>query len=97
VRSTLNEIIIFKVIYFSLIINRKFATTDGARSVWEARYIVATIDASPQALTQVDRVVRHDECVLRYFTVKHTLGLQRARTRDYRNPYAEKPEKKSAF
>ena len=58
--------------------------------MWDARYISTIIDASPYALKEVDRLLKNDEGILRYFTLKQTSAAQRAKNTGWRNPYMEK-------
>jgi ribosomal protein S6 len=69
---------------------RKYATSSGQRIVWDARYITATIDASPNALVELNRLLKSDEGILRHFTIKQPSEIQKAKWKDWRNIYAEK-------
>ena len=69
--------------------HRRYATTDGTRYFWEARYITATFDASPQVLIETDRLLKNEEGILRSFTVRMKSGFDKVKERSYRNPYAK--------
>lgn len=66
---------------------RKFAVQDGSRYFWEARFVTATFDASPQCLVEVDRMLRNEANVLRSFTMKMDTAHERVTTNMYKNPY----------
>jgi len=67
---------------------RKYASTDGARHFWDARYVSSIFDASPKALTEVERLLRNEEGVLRVFTIKKESGVSRVRAGNYRNIFS---------
>jgi len=71
---------------------RKYATTEGKRHFWEARYVSTCFDASPTALVEIDRLLRNEEGVLRYFTVKKETALNRAKGLTYRNVFRIDPK-----
>lgn len=60
---------------------------DGTRHFWEAKFITATFDISPKGLKEVERTLRNEEGVIRFFTTKIDSGPQRFNTRTYQNPY----------
>ena len=66
---------------------RKYPTTDGSRYFWEARYITASFDASPKVLVETERLLRNEEGILRFFTVKGKTSAERSRGLSYRNPF----------
>ncbi len=68
-------------------LNRKYATVDGERHFWDARYVTATFDASPNCLKEVDRFLRNEEGILRHFPVKLDSAVDRANGKTYKNPY----------
>jgi len=75
---------------------RRYASTDGTRHFWDARYVSSYFDASPKALTEVARLLRNEEGVLRFFTVKKESGAQRVRSGNFRNIFSPKPSLSSA-
>jgi hypothetical protein len=70
---------------------RQYPTTDGTRYFWEARYVSTYFDASPKVLKEVERLLRNEEAILRFFTVKKTTAADRVRGYNYRNPYLKSP------
>ncbi len=83
----LSVIIHFLIVIFAQTF-RKFATADGTRYFWEARYITATFDANPKVLIETDRLLKNEEGVLRSFTVKMKTTFDKAKENSYRNVYA---------
>lgn len=77
-------------IYFLI---RKYASVDGSRHFWEARFITSSFDANPKCLIELDRMLRNEEGVLRYFTEKKNTTIDKVNSKSYRNPYLEKVEK----
>ena len=71
--------------------NRKFATQDGTRYFWEARFITTTFDASPDCLIYINRMLQNEDGYIRVFTKKLDSGLDKVTTATYKNPYFEKP------
>ena len=68
---------------------RKYASTDGTRHFWDARYTSSIFDASPKALIEVDRLLRNEEGVLRVFTTKKE-GASRVRSSNFKNVFQNK-------
>jgi ribosomal protein S6 len=66
---------------------RKFATRTGERYFWEARYTSSFFDASPKALTEVARMLKNEEGVLRVHTLKRDTTATRLNATNWRNPY----------
>jgi hypothetical protein len=66
---------------------RRYAVTDGSRYFWEARFVCSTFDASPQALKETERLLRNEEGVLKFFTVKLKTAVDRSKATSYKNPY----------
>ena len=66
---------------------RKYATTDGTRYFWDARYVSSHFDASPKALIEVDRMLRNEEGVLRWFTTRQEAGADRVRGENFKNTF----------
>jgi ribosomal protein S6 len=64
---------------------RKYASVDGTRHFWDARYVSSYFDASPKTLVEVERLLKNEEGVLRYFTVKKETGADRVRGGNYKN------------
>lgn len=73
---------------------RKYPTLDGSRYFWEARFLTCTIDASPKCLEDIDRFIKTDGCVLRYFTIKTKATVDLVTNPSFRNPYLEPPIQK---
>jgi hypothetical protein len=71
----------------SLKIRRKYATTEGSRYFWEARYVSVTFDAAPETLVELRRQANNEEGILKVFTVKHKNILKRSMGKNYKNPY----------
>jgi len=67
---------------------RKYASTDGTRHFWDARYVSSYFDASPKALIEVERLLRNEEGVLRVFTIKKESGSARVRGGNWKNIFA---------
>jgi ribosomal protein S6 len=61
--------------------------TDGSRYFWEARFVCSTFDASPAALKETERLLRNEESVLKFFTVKLKTAVDRSKATSYKNPY----------
>eukprot|EP01038_Epipyxis_sp_PR26KG_P009582 gene9582-12906_t len=66
---------------------RKYATPDGTRYFWEARYVTTTFDASPECLAEAERALKNEDGVLRFFTTKLSSGFDKSKEKSYRNPY----------
>ncbi len=75
---------------------RKYPTDEGERYFWEARYITATFDASPNALKEATRVMKTDAGVLRVFTTKLQNALDVCQGHTYRNPFLNVPKETQA-
>ena len=69
--------------------NRKYVASDGSRYFWEARFTTVTFDASPACLETIGRVIKQEEGVIRYFTVKLRSATDRVNAKNYKNPYLE--------
>eukprot|EP01041_Mallomonas_annulata_P001212 gene1212-2359_t len=74
---------------------RKYATRDGQRYFWEARFITTTFDASPRGLVEAERTLKNTDGILRYVTLKQPTVIDRVNSRNYRNPYVSGDELKS--
>lgn len=59
----------------------------GERYFWDARYITTSFNASPKSLTEIERQLRQEEGVLRFFTTKMKSNITRSRGFSFRNPY----------
>jgi ribosomal protein S6 len=66
---------------------RKFTSTTGERYFWDARFTTTTFDVSPDVLVDINRFLRDDEAVLRYFTIKQDDKMHRVASKNYKNPY----------
>jgi ribosomal protein S6 len=66
---------------------RKYATTDGARTTWDARFHTVTFDVAPKGLTTLQRVLSVDEGILKLVTFKYKGALGRVHAVNYKNPY----------
>ena len=66
---------------------RRFATRTGERYFWEARYTSSFFDASPQTLREVGRMLKNEEGVLRFHTLRRDTTESRLRAMNWRNPY----------
>jgi hypothetical protein len=66
---------------------RKFSVKDGQRYFWEARYITAYFDASPQCLSEVNRLLRNEGNVIRNVAIKMDTAHDRVTADTYKNPY----------
>jgi ribosomal protein S6 len=71
---------------------RKYATRDGDRYFWEARYVSTFFDLSPKALPEVARFLRTEDSILRFDTLKRETANSRVASRNHRNPFFEKPQ-----
>jgi ribosomal protein S6 len=69
---------------------RKYATTDGSRYFWEARFITVTFDAAPKVLVLTDRYFRTQAGILRTFVVKQRAGMDIIKDNSFRNPHSGK-------
>ena len=49
--------------------------------------MTATFDASPKCLLETERMLRNQDNVLRFFTVKMDTAFDRSRGKSFRNPY----------
>ena len=70
----------------------KYATRDGERYFWEARYVSSFFDASPKALVEVNRFLRTEDGILRFYTLKRETAQKRVDSKNYRNPFVQKKE-----
>ena len=68
---------------------RKYASTDGQRHFWEARFISATFDASPKCLSEAERQLKGEEGILRFHTTRVTSAVEKVNSRNFRNPYLQ--------
>ena len=66
----------------------KFATKDGDRYFWEARYTSSFFDANPKTLIELGRMLKNQEEVLRFFTLKRDTTASKVRSNNFRNPYS---------
>ena len=69
------------------VILRKYATQEGQRHFWEARYITTLFDASPKCLIETERVLKNNEGLLRFFTIKQPSVIDRVNSKSYKNPF----------
>ncbi len=72
-----------------LFLDRSNAKAGQPRYFWEGKFFTALIDASPQCLVEVQRVAAMDEFVLRHYTIKVNSAVDRAFTKNYKNPYLD--------
>jgi ribosomal protein S6 len=75
---------------------RKYATREGDRYFWEARYVSTYFDISPKALPEVARFLRTEDGILRFDTLKRETANTRVASKNYKNPFAPKPESEKA-
>jgi ribosomal protein S6 len=66
---------------------RKYITSDGLRYFWEARYVSSIFDLNPKALIEIERLLRTDEIILRFHTIRHVVSAEKFDSRSYKNPY----------
>lgn len=66
---------------------RQYPTPEGERYFDEARFITATFDASPKLLNDVERLLRADEGVLRFYTTRTRNNVSKIRGESFRNRY----------
>lgn len=66
---------------------RKYPTENGERYFVNARFITATFDANPKLLVDVERLLKGDEGVLRFYTSKTKNNIDKSRGLSFRNPY----------
>ena len=66
---------------------RQYPTEKGERYFDEARFITATFDASPKLLNDVERLLRADEGVLRFYTTRTRNNVSKVRGESFRNRY----------
>jgi ribosomal protein S6 len=71
---------------------RAFPTREGERYFWEARYVSTYFDASPKALVELGRMLRTEEGILRFFTLKKDSVKDRVSAANYKNPFKPKAE-----
>ncbi len=62
-------------------------TPDGHRWFWNAKFLTVTFDASPSCLVEAERVLRADDAVIRFHTIKVKTTADRFGARNYKNPY----------
>lgn len=67
--------------------SRKFTTSDGSRTFWDARYVSAFIDISPKGLDGLDRLLKIEDAVIRHHTIRVPSAIDRCDSRRYNNPY----------
>ena len=72
---------------FSLLTFRKYPTEAGERYFDSARFITSTFDTSPKMLIEVERLLKADEGVLRFYTTRAKNNIVAARGTSFRNPY----------
>lgn len=53
-----------------------------------------TFDASPKCLIEAERVIKGDEVIIRYFTLKQDSTSERIYSETYKNPFMFPDEKK---
>jgi ribosomal protein S6 len=73
---------------------KRYATRDGERYFWDARYTSSFFDANPRTLTEIGRMLRNEEGVLRFFTLKKPTTAERTASENYKNPYLKRSETK---
>jgi hypothetical protein len=66
---------------------REFPTEEGERHFWNAKYVTATFDASPDCLAQATRILKMDGGVIRVHTLKLKSLQQSIKQNNYRNPF----------
>lgn len=66
---------------------RKYPTRDGERYFWEARYVSTYFDANPRTLIELGRMLRTEEGILRFFTLKRDTVKDRVAAKNFRNPF----------
>ena len=66
---------------------RKYPTEAGERYFDSARFITSTFDTSPKMLIEVERLLKADEGVLRFYTTRAKNNIVAARGTSFRNPY----------
>jgi ribosomal protein S6 len=71
---------------------RKYPTRDGERYFWEARFVSTYFDANPRTLIDLGRMLRTEDGILRFFTMKKETGKDRVKAKNFRNPYSPKTE-----
>ena len=49
--------------------------------------MTATFDLSPKALIEIDRLLRNDDGVLRWYTTRAKSAFERVDSKCYKNPY----------
>ena len=67
--------------------SRKYPTESGERYFNNARFITSTFDASPKMLIEIERLLRADDGVLRFYTTKAKSNIEKSRGLSFRNPY----------
>lgn len=58
--------------------------------------MTSTFDASPKTMFEAERVLRNEEGIIRFYTVKTETTIDRANTRNFRNPLWNVPRHKKA-
>jgi Ribosomal protein S6 len=76
-----------KLNYATYLKRRQYPTEEGERYFDEARFITATFDASPKLLNDVERLLRADEGVLRFYTTRTRNNVSKIRGESFRNRY----------
>ena len=71
---------------------RKYPTREGERYFWEARYVSTFFDANPRTLVDIGRMLRTEDGILRFFTLKRPTAKDRVASKNYRNPFKESVE-----
>jgi ribosomal protein S6 len=62
-------------------------TTEGDRYFWNARYVSAVFDIPVESMTDVTRFLKNEESVIRHHLTRLESNLDRAKSKNYRNPY----------
>ena len=75
---------------------RNYATVDGSRYFWEARFVSVIFDAAPKQLEETEKMLKNSDGVLRHFTIKLNSSIDRVDATTYKNPFAavEAPRKR---
>jgi hypothetical protein len=79
----------YSIVFFFTIsdLRREFPTEEGERHFWNAKYVTATFDASPDCLSQATRILKMDGGVIRVHTLKLKSLQQAIKQNNYKNPF----------
>lgn len=75
------------ILLLYILIRRKYVNAQGNKIYWDARYVSAYFDVTPKALTDINRILKLDEIVIRSHTIRVPSAVQKCDSKRYDNPY----------